>query len=86
MPNCYEDFGHERNGICAKGGRSCQEPASEPSIIALGMFVCPGCLDDERAYDRESIAYAEEVALGHIAERFEFRVAEAQARMAWGNA
>lgn len=80
------EYGYERGGVCGKGGISCREPASEPSIMAPGLYVCEGCLREEEEIHRASAEYVMRCALDEIAERFEFRVAEAQARMAWGNA
>jgi len=54
--------------------------------MAPGLYVCEGCLREEEEIHRASAEYVMRCALDEIAERFEFRVAEAQARMAWGNA
>ena len=86
MTDPESEYGYERGGVCGKGGISCREPASEQSVMAPGLYVCEGCLREEEEILRASQDYVARCALEQIAERFEFRVAEAQARMAWGNA
>ena len=81
-----KEYGYERNGVCGMGGIACTAPASEQSIFAIGMYVCEGCHRYEKELKRSEIAYTEKCELDKIAARFEFRVSEVVARMAWGDA